>query len=81
MKKLKIFLDTSVYSAIFDERDPHRQKLTQDFWKTIVDYELDYSELNIEEIDAVPNAMLKRKMKKLLKTGRKVEINQEAKRS
>jgi len=53
MKKLKIFIDTSVYSALYDERDLNRQNLTQDFWKNIDDYELYYSDINIEEIDAV----------------------------
>jgi len=50
MKKLKIFLDTSVYSAIFDNRDPNRQKLTQDFWDTIGYYDVYYSEIITEEI-------------------------------
>ena len=51
MKKLKVFLDTSVYSAMLDDRDPTRQTQTQDFWKNIDDYELFYSQINTEEID------------------------------
>ncbi len=60
MKKLKILLDTSVYSAMFDERDLNRQKQTQDFWKDIEEYVLYYSDINIEEIDAITNAELKK---------------------
>ena len=58
MKKLKIFLDTSVYSAIFDNRVPSRQKMTQDFWNTIGDYEVYYSEIILEEINAISDENL-----------------------
>ena len=77
MKKLKIFLDTSVYSALFDERGLSRQKQTQDFWKDIEEYELYYSDINIEEIDAVINEKLKEKLKALLMKGQKIEISKE----
>ena len=79
MKKLKIFLDTSVYSAIFDSRDPNRQKLTQDFWNTIGDYEVYYSEIILEEINAVSDENLKKDMKDLLKNGKNVNISTEVK--
>ena len=79
MKKLKIFLDTSVYSAIFDSRDPNRQKLTQDFWNTIGDYEVYYSEIIVEEIIAVSDENLKKDMKDLLKNGKNVNISTEVK--
>jgi predicted nucleic acid-binding protein len=77
MKKLKLFLDTSVYSAMFDERDPNRQKQTQEFWKDIEEYELYYSDIIIEEIDAILGIELRNKMKTLLKKGKKIEISEE----
>ncbi len=77
MKKLKIFLDTSVYSAIFDQRDPNRQKLTQDFWNNIGDYDLYYSDITTEEISAVLDEKLRNKMKKLLEKGKYIEITTE----
>ncbi|MHA1284974.1 MAG: PIN domain nuclease [Promethearchaeota archaeon] len=77
MKKLKILLDTSVYSAIFDNRDPNRQIQTQDFWKNIENYELYYSQINLDEINAVSDDNLKKKMKELLNKGIKIEINEE----
>ncbi len=77
MKKLKIFLDTSVYSAMFDVRDRNRQILTQNFWKDIENYELFYSDINIEEFNAIPDNELKGKMKALLKKGKKIEISEE----
>jgi len=80
MKKLKIFLDTSVYSARFDSRDPNRQKLTQDFWDTIGYYDVYYSEINTEEISAVSDEDLKKKMKDLLKNGKNIKITTEVKK-
>lgn len=80
MKKLKIFLDTSVYSAKFDSRDPNRQKLTQDFWDTIGYYDVYYSEINTEEISAVSDEDLKKKMDILLKNGKNIKITTEVKK-
>ena len=80
MKKLIIFLDTSVYSAMFDDRNLNRQNLTQEFWKALEDYELYYSEINIEEIDAVSDKDLRNKLQSLLKKGIKIEISREVKR-
>jgi predicted nucleic acid-binding protein len=39
MKKLKIYLDTSVYSALYDERDLIRQNQTKEFWDSIKDHD------------------------------------------
>ena len=62
MKTLKILLDTSVYSAMMDKRDPIRQTQTLDFWKNIDQYELYFSSINKEEIDAIKDEKLKKKM-------------------
>lgn len=77
MKKLKIFLDTSVYSAIFDKRDPIRQSQTRDFWNSIEEYDLYFADIIEDEIEAVPDEGLKNDMIHLLAGGKKVEINKE----
>ena len=74
MKTLKIMLDTSVYSAMLDKRDPIRQKQTQDFWKNINQYELCFYSINKEEIDAIKDEKLKKKMKDFLIKGKELEI-------
>jgi len=79
MKKLKIYLDTSVYSALYDVRDKSRQKLTAQFWNTIDNYELFFSDINLEEIEGVSDQKLKENMKVFLKKGEKIEITQEVK--
>jgi predicted nucleic acid-binding protein len=30
----RVYLDTSVISALFDERAPERQRMTENFWLT-----------------------------------------------
>ncbi len=77
MKKLKILLDTSVYSAMLYDRDPIRQKQTEDFWKSIDNFELYFSNINVEEIEAVKNEEIKKKLKKFLKKGNKIKITNE----
>ena len=80
MKTLKILLDTSVYSAMLDKRDPIRQTQTQDFWKSIDQYELFFSSINKEEIDAIRDETLKKKLKDFLIKGKEIEISEEVER-
>ena len=80
MKTLKILLDTSVYSAMLDKRDPIRQTQTQDFWKSINQYELYFSSINKEEIDAIKDETLKKKLKDFLIKGKEIEISEEVER-
>ncbi len=48
--KTKIYLDTTVVSALFDSRTPERMTQTQQFWRNIDDYNVFISELVIDEI-------------------------------
>ncbi len=77
MKKLKIYLDTSVYSALYDERDLNRQKQTKEFWENIKNYELYYSDINLEEINAVTDQNLRNKLKIALNNGKEIKISSE----
>ena len=38
--KLKLYLDTSVISALFDERNPERKSLTESFFDEIETFEI-----------------------------------------
>ncbi len=49
--KSKIYLDTSVISAYYDDRQPERMKLTQNFWKQLHNYEIFISSIVMAEID------------------------------
>ncbi len=58
----KIYLDTSVISALFDERNPDRKMLTENFFAQIQDYEVDVSDLTLDEIKKNRHESLKEKM-------------------
>ena len=48
--KTKIYLDTTIISALFDKRTPERMFQTQQFWKQINEYDVYISDLVIDEI-------------------------------
>lgn len=51
--KAKVYLDTSVISALFDSRTPERQHLTKQMWELLEDYDVYISEVVMEELEAV----------------------------
>jgi len=54
-RRLKIYLDTSVISALFDRRSPEIMKWTQEFWKMIEKYEVYVSEEVIRMVNSLYN--------------------------
>ena len=48
----RVYLDTSVISALFDTRTPERQALTELFWMELEKYSVFISELVLSEINA-----------------------------
>ncbi|QQK78043.1 type II toxin-antitoxin system VapC family toxin [Salicibibacter cibarius] len=57
MLKTKIYLDTSVISALYDERSPERKQLTEQAWDQIVQEEVHISEIVLDELNAAPEPM------------------------
>jgi len=57
---MKLYLDTSVFSAYYDERTPERMKMTRDFWPILEKYEKLCSELTIEELGQAHSNLRKR---------------------
>ena len=51
MMKAKVYLDTSVISALFDERTPERLAMTSALWTKLSDYNVFISELVLEELE------------------------------
>ena len=49
--KTKIYLDTSVISALFDERTPERLLMTSILWSKLSDYDVFISELVLKELE------------------------------
>lgn len=63
---MKIYLDTSVISALFDNSNPERKSLTKDFFRQIKNLEVYVSEITILEVDRTPDKELRKRMKKVI---------------
>jgi hypothetical protein len=64
--KLKIYMDTSVFSAYFDDRAPDRKSLTAEFWKNLAAYDPATSSLAVEELRQTNDLQLRAKMESLI---------------
>jgi len=73
---MKMYLDTSVISALFDDKNPERQALTEEFFSRIDIYDVYISELTIAEIESTPDQSLKNKMKQVIKDFSVLEISE-----
>ena len=62
-RKIIVYLDTSVISALFDERNPERKSLTEAFFAEIGNFETFISEITVAEIERTPDMELRSKMK------------------
>jgi predicted nucleic acid-binding protein len=72
----KIYLDTSVISAYWDERKPERQRVTQIWWKEMQkNYEVYISEIVEAEIFSTPDEKLRKKLFDLIKNIKSLRIN------
>jgi predicted nucleic acid-binding protein len=49
----KVYLDTSVISALFDHRTPERMSMTKSAWERLKNYEIHLSDRVIEELNRV----------------------------
>jgi predicted nucleic acid-binding protein len=62
-EKIRIYLDTSVISAYFDERNPERKFLTELFFKQIEMFDAYVSEVVLAEIDDTRDLQLRAKLR------------------
>jgi len=67
MRKLKIYLDTTVPNAYFDDRTLHRQEVTKQFWLKINEYQVFISDLVIKEMNDTGDENLRQKLIKKVK--------------
>lgn len=54
MKKLKAYLDTSIFNFVFDEGSPKERKLTNKLFEQIHEYDPYVSDIVLEEINRCP---------------------------
>ena len=64
--KLRVYFDTSVFSAYYDERATDRQHQTEEFWTRLDEFEVATSELAREELVQTPDPALRAKLQALL---------------
>lgn len=62
---LRVYLDTSVFSAYFDARLNDRQAQTEEFWLRLDQFDASTSELAVEEIDQTPDPERRTAIQKL----------------
>ncbi len=55
-RKLKVYIDTSVISAMFDMRNPERRFLTRNFWNHLREMDPYVSDVVYAEVVATPDA-------------------------
>jgi len=65
--KLRIYLDTSVFSAYYDDRAPERQAETMDFWPRLAEFEAATSELTRQELLETPDESRRKQLMTLMK--------------
>jgi len=65
-KRLKIYFDTSIPNAYFDDRNSFRKEITKEFWKKLNDYEIFVSDLVIKEIEDTRDELRKSNLLSLI---------------
>jgi predicted nucleic acid-binding protein len=61
--RIKVYLDTSVVSALFDDRNPERQGLTSSFFNILDRFDVHVSDLTLAELERTPDRELARRMR------------------
>lgn len=65
--KLRVYLDTSIVSAYYDERVTDRQQETQALWGRFHEFEVSTSALTIEELQQTPDVAQRDQLLALVK--------------
>jgi len=78
-RKIKVYLDTSVISALFDEMNPQRQFLTQLFFENIGAFDAYISEVVLAEIDETRDTRLRKKLRKTAISFKLLSMDDESK--
>ena len=73
----KIYLDTSVPSAYYDNEKPERQEQTKEFWKNLKNQEVFISELVENELGQVEDDDFRRKLLNLVSKYKVLKVNKE----
>jgi len=75
---MKVYLDTSVISALFDEKNPQRQILTQHFFENIETFDTYVSEVVLAEIDDTRDTQLRNRLREVAISFNILSIDEES---
>ena len=75
--KLRVYLDTSVFSAYYDDRMTDRQAETEAFWRRKDEFEVYTSELTKEELRQTPDQKRRGRFQVLLKDVKVIAVTEE----
>ncbi|MEK7398339.1 MAG: PIN domain-containing protein [Candidatus Poribacteria bacterium] len=64
--KLRVYLDTSVFSAYFDDRLKDRQNATKEFWLRSDEFDIATSEVTYQELSQTNNDELRANFQRML---------------
>ena len=78
MSNLKVYLDTSVFSAYYDDRAKMRQEQTKEFWEMLGECDKFASEMVIDELNAVSDDKLREDLILLTRDFKILQVNQES---
>jgi predicted nucleic acid-binding protein len=62
----RIYLDTSVISALFDDRNPDRRDITRDFFLKIDKFDTFVSDITVDEVNDASNPKLRSRMREAI---------------
>jgi len=79
-RKIKVYLDTSVISALFDKKNPERQFLTQQFFKNVDAFDTYVSEVVLAEINKTRNIRLRTKLRKVAISFKILSVDEESRK-
>jgi len=77
-RKPRLYLDTSIPSAYWDDRDAERMKRTREFWQQLPAYEVHVSAMTIDEVGRHPDAARRRELLDLLRPFTVLPVTAEA---
>lgn len=75
--RLKVYIDTSVVSALIDERQPARMRLTADFWRNRYEYSFGTSNVCTDEVSEHDDEVKRKKLLEFVSGIERVAVNKE----
>jgi predicted nucleic acid-binding protein len=75
MKNVSIYLDTSVFSSFYDDRNGERMQYTREFWNLVNSFDVWISELVISEIQDIKDPLKRSLVLELAKPFQIISIN------